>query len=61
MSTDGYDIYQFTVDNSNAITFFAIQTSTGNKVIGKIDANGTISTTSGINISGEIQQLEHLD
>lgn len=61
MSTDGYDIYQFTVDNSNVITFFAIQTSNGNKVIGKIDVSGNISIMNGVNVSGEIQQIEHLD
>ncbi|MFT5550244.1 MAG: hypothetical protein ACI9CO_002177 [Candidatus Azotimanducaceae bacterium] len=60
MNTDGYDIYEYSVDDANVLTFYALRTSDGARVLGEINAAGTISILSAT-IANAVNQVQRIN
>jgi hypothetical protein len=59
-NADGYDIYDFSVNENNVITFYAIRLVDGLKVLGEINAAGTVTILSS-SISNPVIQLQRIN
>lgn len=59
-NADGYDIYDFSVNENNVITFYAIRLADGLKVVGEINAAGTVTLLS-TSINNPVVQLQRIN